>query len=108
MTRVLIDGLLTLLQMNPDGPGFRPGRRIGERHFIVDPVGGRTSEPFDQVQVLAGSHHVALGRKIGRLDDQRIAFPAASRVTAPLPNALGQMRTAVERNDACLVDRLVH
>src|SRR5580692_198786 len=94
MTRVLVNRRLTLFQPNPDGPWLRPGRRIGKRDFVADRVRCDTRETFDHMQVLVGSHDIASGREVGRLDDERVPLPSAPRVPAPLTDALAQMRPA--------------
>src|SRR5439155_13511316 len=38
--------------------------------------------------------------EVGRLDDQRVAFPAARGVTRPLPDVRGRMRLAIEGDHA--------
>ena len=45
--------------------------------------------------------------EVRRLDDQRVAFPVPARVAQVLTQALAEMRTPVERNDARVVNHLV-
>ena len=45
--------------------------------------------------------------EIRRLDHERVAFPAAARVAVQLPDGRGQMRLAVHRHDARVVDHLL-
>src|SRR6266850_2488661 len=58
------------------------------------------------MQVLCGSHEVALGREIGGVDDQRIPFPSAPRGPVPLTDAAWKVPAPVQGNDASFVDKL--
>src|ERR1700682_6303549 len=64
VARVLVDRRLTPFQVNHGCPWLCPCRRIGERDFVVDRVGGCTRETFDHVQVFAGSHDIAFWRGV--------------------------------------------
>src|SRR6266850_1725505 len=44
--------------------------------------------------------------EIGRLDDERVAFPMAARIAHICADVFSGMRTAVERNDAGLMNHL--
>ncbi len=46
-------------------------------------------------------------REVRRLDDEGVAFPAAARVAHVLANAGTDVRAAVERDDAGVVNHLV-
>ena len=106
MARVLVDQLVGPLQRNQRRPGLGPGRRVGDGDLVVERVGADAGEALDQVQVLARSSELALLREIRRLDDQRVAFPAASRVAVPELDVLVHVRTAVHRDDARIVRHL--
>ena len=70
-------------------------------------------EALDQLQRVAHHEHVAVGLRAGlavevrRLDDQRVAFPVPRAIAHVGANARRQVRPAVERDDARLVDHLV-
>src|SRR6185437_13609196 len=53
--------------------------------------------------MLGRAHEVVLRREIDGVDNQRVAFPASSRVTAPLSCRRGEVRPAVERDHPRLV-----
>src|SRR2546426_10325822 len=107
VTGVLVDQLRTLPHGNHGGPGFRPNRRIVDREFVLKRVCGDASEAFDHMQARAGPPEVELRGKVCGVDNKRIAFPTPAGVPQPLAHVLGEMRPAVERNDAMFVDHLV-
>src|SRR5256885_7253985 len=59
------------------GPRPVPCRRILDRESVEDGVRIDPREPFDNVQVLAGAFVTRLVREVGRVDDERVAFPTA-------------------------------
>src|SRR6185503_1681323 len=61
----------------------------------------------DHVQAAGGTPEVCLVAEIRRIDDQRIAFPTAARVSEILADALVEMRASVQRDDAGFVNHLV-
>src|SRR2546422_6995406 len=93
VTRELIDLVLGWPQTNGRRPSLRPGRRVVDRHLVGDRVGGDTREAFNQMQVFGGSHEVALGREVGRVHDQGVSLPSATRVAVPSTEARGKMGT---------------
>ena len=64
-------------------------------------------EALDQPQVLAGASELLLFVEVGRLDNQGVPLPAASRVTHPLTDGWSDMRPAVKRDDASFTHHLV-
>src|SRR5205814_6467500 len=64
-----------------DGPGPCPGRRVFDRHLVANGPGVEPREALDETQVLTGSAIVRLASEVGGLDDQRLPFPSAVRVT---------------------------
>ena len=60
-----------------------------------------------QVQGVARPAEVGLRAEVPGFHHQRIAFPTAPRVSHPLPHGLGEVRPAVQRDDARLVDELL-
>src|SRR5437016_886367 len=102
VTPSLID-LILLIAVSPqllDGcPGSRPRRRILHRHLERERIRIDTSVAFDQMQVLSGSLEVRLLREIGDVHDQRIPLPPAKRISVPLADVVGQMRTVRDRDD---------
>ena len=103
---VLVDRPVGLRHRIRHGPRPRPRRRIVDREAIVERVGVDAREALDEVQILARSAEVRPVGEVRRVDDQRVALPAAARVAHPRAEARGEMRTAVERNDARVVDHL--
>src|SRR5207245_5314744 len=97
-------GTLCLGRENCCGPGRGPCHRIGDREFVEERLGGDAGETLDHMQSRAGSPEVRLVSEIRCVDDQRIAFPSSTRLSPPLPDVLWYMRTAVQRNDASVVD----
>src|SRR5262245_43394069 len=59
----LLEAVARGLQADDGGPGFRPDRRVGDRHFIVDPVGTDPGEALDELQLIGRSHEVAFRGK---------------------------------------------
>ena len=62
-------------------------------------------------QVLIGqrevaAHRVAVRMEVRRLDDERVALPAAARITKVLAHRGGKVRPAVERDDSRVVNFL--
>src|SRR5258707_1084361 len=88
-------------------PRSCPGCWIFNREFVEDGVLVDACEAFDHVQVFTGSSEVSLIGEIGCVDDQRIALPAATRVAHQLADVWPQVRTAVQRYDAGVVDLLL-
>ena len=83
--------------------------RILDRADVLDHVGIDASEPFDELHRLAVPDvaDVGLVSQVRGLDDQRVAFPVASRVAEVLPNVVVRMWSAVELDDSGLVNHFV-
>src|SRR6185436_18873618 len=85
-------------------------RVLVEERVVVEP-----SEALDQGQVFvpapseaAQAHRTGtFAAEVLCLDDERIAFPAAARVSSPLADVRRKRRPAVEGNDASVMDHLV-
>src|ERR1051326_9177010 len=45
-----------------------------------------------------------VGPKIGRINDERVSFPMAARISHPRPDVLGKMRACVNGNNADVMD----
>src|SRR5262245_33413751 len=75
----------------PDGPGPGPHGRIFDRHDVFKRVRAGPFPALDQVQVLARALIIGLRAEVGHVDDERVAFPAATRVAVPLADAGRQM-----------------
>ena len=91
-------------------PGSGPRVRVGERVLVPDRVRGDPCKALHDAQIVAGSVHIRSRRsvlEIRRLHDERIPFPPAAGVTPPMPDARRHWWTAVERNDAHVIVRLV-
>ena len=97
------------------GEGARERGRIVDRVLVEQRVVVDAREALRQPQGGAGPHRADDGRveagrligEVGRLDDERITLPVAAGVAHPLPDAVGQVRAAVERHDARVVHHLV-
>ena len=60
------------------------------------------------MQPLAGHRHEGSWLVVGRVDDERIAFPIAARIPFPLLNRSGRVRPAIQFNGAGIVNHLRH
>src|SRR6185436_21117654 len=76
------------------GPAPIPGRGMLEGEAIEQRLVVDAREAFDDVEVLARSAELSLSREVGRVDDERVAFPSADRIAQPLPDRGGRMRAA--------------
>src|SRR4029453_12139894 len=108
MAGKFVQPVVTLSQRNDDGPELRPGGRIVERDLVVDGFGRTPRETLDEMQVFGSAHEVALRREVRRLHNQRCPFPPPARITVPMANPFREMRPAVQRDDARLMDRFHH
>src|SRR5262252_2920121 len=79
VTRVLVDWLARSQQRDHRAPGTRPGGVVGHREGVLETIGADTSEAFDQMQVLVRPAEAALRREVRRVDNERVAVPAATR-----------------------------
>src|SRR2546428_7654786 len=92
----LVTGVLEDRPIKPaDGyfprPGSRPRRGVLDREFVTDPVCIDASEALDHMQRVAGQDvlssvprgpsEIGLVGEVGRVDDQRVAFPVTARIT---------------------------
>src|SRR5262249_45781296 len=96
------------LERNHERPRPRPRRWIGECHLVLDRLRADAREALGDAQVLGGVHQVALRRVVRGLDHERAAFPMAAGVAVPLSDARGYVRASIERDDASVVDVLLH
>ena len=87
-------------------PGPRPRRRILDRELITDRLLVDAREALGQPHVLARALKCELVGEIRRFDNQRLALPVTAVAPRPLPDVSGQMRPAIERNDADVVEHL--
>src|SRR5262249_23068073 len=55
---------------------------------------------LDEMKVLAGALEFGLGAEIGDVDDQRVAFPVATRVAPPQTDGLREMRAPIDGDRA--------
>src|SRR5688572_7129586 len=88
-------------------PFPREGRRVVDREFVLDRARIGAREALDQAHAFRRPPETDLVGEVRRIDDERRAFPAAARITEPLPDLWSDMRTAVERDDARVVNHLV-
>src|SRR3989441_10423482 len=87
-------------QFELDGPRSRPRRRILDRNGVFERLRVGPGPAFDEVQVLPRSLEVRLRAEIGDVDHERVALPAATRVSPPLPHVRREMRAAGDRDRA--------
>src|SRR5258705_10554244 len=89
------------------GPGTREHRRVRDRRLIVQRVRVDEDEPLDDVRVLAveiaNYVETCFRVEVGRIDDQRVAFPVAATVAHPELHVRGRVRPVVQRDDAIRV-----
>ena len=103
MTGVFVNRTLGGVQGNFPGPGACKRRGILDPELIQDLVRFDAGEALDHVQVLIGAAEADLTVVICGVDDQRLAFPVAARVSQPEAEAWGQVRAAVSADDAEVV-----
>src|SRR5687768_6419200 len=111
MARVLVYQLIALPHSERHRPRPRPDCRVVNRVLVEERVVVEAPESLDQVEVFvsappesAQTHRTgALAPEVLRFDDERVAVPAASRVSLPLADVRRKRRPAVEGNDASVV-----
>ena len=91
VTREFVEQILALVHRNLCGPRFRPCSWIGDRVLVEQRLRVHPREPFDQRLVLARSESRPPDLRmfpveIRGLDYQCLVFPAAARISHPLPN----------------------
>src|SRR5262245_29446111 len=91
---------------NLHGPWLRKCFRVVDRELVQKRVGIKTLETFSQAHIFACATKSSSVCEVRRLDDERVAFPMASRVSFQLANLLRKMRPVFEWNDADVVNHL--
>src|SRR5688572_33406987 len=105
----LEDRAVGLLQVVQHRPRTRPRVRILDRVAVLDLIVRGAREALGDLDVLGGRRTAAPAAdgiapvEVGRLDDERLAFPAAARHADPALHAGGRLRPAVARDDARVV-----
>ncbi len=94
---------------HPERPRLREGGRIVDVDFVVDHFRIDAREALDHAQSFAVRRAADGGpvREVPRLDDERVAFEVAARITHEEMDARAKSRPAVERNHARVVHHLV-
>src|SRR6516225_4536874 len=77
-----------LLHRKFAAPRVIPGGRIIDRECVRYRIGVRACEAFRYLHIPARAPECGLVGKIGRFDNQRLAFPMTSRASEPLTHAL--------------------
>src|SRR5437762_7384399 len=94
-----------LLPRQHEGPGLRPRLRIFERRVVVDRCRAHGHKVLDDTKTTkrnswrdarADASPALLVGVIGRLDDQSVALPVASRIPLPAADVWAEMRTPIE------------
>src|SRR3989442_3803277 len=106
MTSVLVQRFFSSEPRVLPRPQPIPCCRIFDRETVQDRLVAGAREPFDHLQVLARSAELRLVGEVGRLDDERVAFPSASGIAHPPFDVRGRMRAA-DTDDARVVNHLV-
>ena len=87
-------------------------RGVVDGELVPDEVGPHHRDAFHQVQsAVEATAWATLAQRITevrRVDHQRIAIPAPSRIAGPLLYAVGRMWTAVEWHDPTIPSVLLH
>src|SRR4029450_7657314 len=92
---------------NACGPRFRERRRIGHGEFVHQRVWSGSREALDETHVLSRPSELAAIDEIGRLDNQRIPFPAAAGISHPGTDRRSHMGTTIQWNNPRLMENLV-
>src|SRR5687768_3405693 len=112
VARELEDWPVGFLQIVEGRPGTRPRLRIIDRELVFDLIVRDARETLGDLHGVRRSAAAAAAAdgitpvEIRRLDDERLAFPAAARHPDPLLQAGRRRRTVVERDDPRVVDHL--
>src|SRR5262249_38522043 len=106
MTGVLEKWIPASRDGNFHSPWFCKRVRIVDRELVQKRVGIKPLETFGQPHIFARATESSAVREVRRLDDERVAFPMASRVSFQLANLLRKMRPVFEWNDADVVNHL--
>ena len=96
------------LQLLPDGPRARPGRRIVDRDDVLQRRLVDPAPALDQMEVFAGAAVAALRGEVRDVDHQRVAFPVAAGVSERRADVARQMPAPVDRDDALPSLSLAH
>src|SRR5882672_8010171 len=107
MTCVLVDLSVASRHRNLRSPWPDPGRGIIRSELVEQIVGVNPPETLSEVESLCRASEVRLVAEIRRLDDERIAVPSPPAVAEPLAKAGREVRSAIERDYADLVNHLV-
>src|SRR5205823_2632182 len=94
--RFVVDSVRLLIlahQFLFHGPWPRPCRRVVDDHGVFDRCRIDPSPALHEMQFFARAPVAELWRKIGNVDNQRVAFPVSARITETLWDRRRQMRT---------------
>src|SRR5258706_15763927 len=87
------------------GPWSRPCRWVGDREAIEQSIGTDARETLHNMQLLGCSAESGFVCEVGRIDDERIAFPAANGIAHPVADRFRKM-LGVHTDDTSIVDHL--
>src|SRR5437867_6490013 len=108
MARVLKDGCSTSRYRDLDGPGLLKRGRVINRVLIQKRFGIHSFESLDDAQFLARPSKRRFSSEVRRLDDEGVALPVPARIASPLAHAWCDVRAAIERNHARVVNHFDH
>ena len=92
MARELVDRRAARHHRHSDRPRLGAQLRVVNHELVLKRVGVNASESFDQAQLRSGALKARLPVALGRLHDQRVAFPVSARSARPLSEPAGKGR----------------
>src|SRR6185295_5831856 len=107
VARVLEHALVGTRHRDRGAPRPRPGVGILDGELVAQGLRALAREPLDQVQPGRRAAEAALEREVGRVDDQRVAIPAADRVAGEEADLRRHVLAPRQVDDPRAVDHLV-
>ena len=92
MARELVDRRAARHHRHSDRPRLGERLRVVNHELVLKRVGVNASDSFDQAQLRSGALKARLPIDLGRLHDQRVAFPVSARSARPLSEPAGKGR----------------
>ncbi len=101
---ILEHGTFAFRHRDRGGPGLGERIRVVDGVLVEERVVVDTREAFLDVHLGAGPPEARFVREVRCVDDQRVAFPMATRIPAPLTDILRETGPIAQRDDAGGVD----